>query len=153
MWPAERAISGILLFTRRQHVGIMANVRGKRQPETADQIKQWLLRAVTKLWPVAAGSISLRRSPCIRERCSACETGEGHPAYILDGRRGDRRFSLYVPEELAGKVQRAIENGRMLEELIMEAGRRYAIALKCERQLKQEREKTKRRKTKGGRKA
>jgi hypothetical protein len=127
-------------------------VQLKNRVETAEQIKQWLIKAVDRLWPVAAGSISLRRSPCVRERCSACERGEGHPAYVLDGRRGNRRFSLYVPEELAERVQRAIENGRVLEELIMEAGRRYAIVLKQERQARQNNKKTKGR-SRGGRKA
>jgi len=106
--------------------------------ETPDEIKQWLLKAVDRLWPVAAGSISLRRSPCIREHCSACESGDGHPAYVLYGRRRGKRFSLYVPDELAGKVEKAVENGRLLEELIMEAGERYTRALKQERGLKQE---------------
>jgi FtsZ-binding cell division protein ZapB len=115
--------------------------------ETTDDIKEWLLKTVDKLWPVAAGSISLRRSPCIREHCSACERGEKHPAYFLDGRRGGRRFSLYVPNDLVGKVEQAIENGRLLELLIMEAGERYTKALKRERQLRQEQSKKK-----GGRK-
>lgn len=112
--------------------------------ETPEQIKQWLLKAVDRLWPVAAGSISLRRSPCIRNRCSACESGEKHPAYFLDARRAGRRISLYVPKELVGSVEQAIENGRLLETLIMEAGERYTRALKRERQLKQEQPKTKR---------
>jgi hypothetical protein len=118
------------------YVGIIAYVRKKL--ETPDEIKQWLLKAVDRLWPVAAGSISLRRSPCIREHCSAYESGDGHPAYVLYGRRRGKRFSLYVPDELAGKVQKAVENGRLLEELIMEAGERYTRALKQERGLKQE---------------
>jgi hypothetical protein len=118
------------------YVGIIAYVRKKL--ETPDEIKQWLLKAVDRLWPVAAGSISLRRSPCIREHCSACESGDGHPAYVLYGRRRGKRFSLYVPDELAGKVEKAVENGRLLEELIMEAGERYTRALKQERGLKQE---------------
>src|SRR5215469_13758434 len=139
-------------FEKAPHVGIMAYVHRKTREQTPEQIKQWLIAAVDRLWPVAAGSISLRRSPCVRERCSACESGEGHPAYVLDGRRGGSRFSLYVPEELAETVRRAIDNGRELEELIMEAGKRYAIALKQERQLKQDSDKAKRRK-KGGRKA
>jgi hypothetical protein len=119
----------------------MAYVATPRSSETADDIKAWLLKAVDKLWPVAAGSISLRRSPCIRDHCSACESGEKHPAYFLDGRRGGRRFSLYVPKELVDKVEHAIENGRLLELLIMEAGERYTKVLKRQRQLKQEQSK------------
>lgn len=106
----------------------------KHSFETTDDIKAWLLKAVDELWPVAAGSVSLRRSPCIREHCAACESGEKHPAYFLDGRRGGRRFSLYVPNELVDKVEEAIKNGRELELLIMEAGERYTKVLKRERQ-------------------
>ena len=123
-------------------MGIIAHVHSKS--ESPDEIKQWLLKAVDRLWPVAAGSISLRRSPCIRQRCSACASGEGHPAYVLYGRRRGKRFSLYVPNELAGKVEKAIENGRLLEEMIMEAGQRYTLALKREREQKQESKKRRR---------
>ena len=121
--------------------------------ESPDEIKDWLLKAVARLWPVAAGSISLRRSPCIRQRCSACDSGQGHPAYVLYGRRRGKRFSLYVPDELAVKVGKAIENGRLLEELIMEAGQRYACALKRERKQKQESKRNSKRNSKknGGR--
>jgi len=51
----------------------------------------------------------------------------------LYGRKGKRRFSIYVPDELAPDLERAIRNGRHLQELMMEAGRRYALALKNER--------------------
>ena len=135
-FSANRAILGqlrcILLLKSNTYVGIESHVRTK--PESPDEIKQWLLKAVARLWPVAAGSISLRRSPCIRQHCSACDSGEGHPAYVLYGRRRAKRFSLYVPDELAGKVQKAIGNGRLLEEMIIEAGQRYTRALKRERE-------------------
>src|SRR5207249_9621323 len=54
-------------------------------------------------------------------------------SYALYGRTGKQRFSIYVPEELAADVERAIQNGRSLQKLISEAGRRYAVALKKER--------------------
>lgn len=37
----------------------------------------------------------------------------------------NRRFSVYVPEELAPLVQQAVHNGRKLEELMREAGPLY----------------------------
>jgi hypothetical protein len=110
-----------------------------KRAETPDEIKRWLLSEVERLWPVAGGSISLRRSPCIRPGCALCARGEGHPAHVLQGKRGGRRFGLYVPEELAGEVEAAIERGRQLRELIVEAGERYAKALKQERQQRQKR--------------
>jgi hypothetical protein len=49
------------------------------------------------------------------------------------GKKGKRRFSIYVPDELAPDVERAVRNGRSFQQLIVEAGRRYAMALKGER--------------------
>ena len=88
---------------------------------------------MAKLWPVAEGSLSLRRSPCIRENCQVCARGEGHPSYVLYARRGGRRVSTYVPADIAPKIEKALENGRHLQELINEAGVRYAEAVKRER--------------------
>ena len=89
------------------------------------------------MWPVALGSLSLRKSPCIRKNCSACASGKNHLSYALSGYQGKRRFSIYVPDELAPEVQNAIENGRQLQALMKEAGLRYVKARKRERQLKQ----------------
>jgi hypothetical protein len=47
-------------------------------------------------------------------------------------RRGSRRFSIYVPRKLVPEVRKAVENGRLLQELINEAGLRYVSALKKE---------------------
>jgi hypothetical protein len=79
------------------------------------------------------GSLSLRKSPCIRKRCPRCESGEGHSSYALYGRNGDHRFSIYVPEELTEELEKAIRNGRKLQKLVAEAGRRYTLARKNER--------------------
>src|SRR5213594_4607351 len=101
--------------------------------ETTDDIRRWFLNAIQQLWPIAGGSVSLRKSPCIRENCSACVSGAGHSSYALSGYRGDQRFSIYVPEELAPDIEKAIENGRQLQELVKEAGLRYVRARKGER--------------------
>jgi hypothetical protein len=98
--------------------------------ETPEDVRRWFLNTIEKLWPVALGSISLRKSPCIRENCSACASGEGHSSYALSGYRGSRRFSVYVPEALAPDIQRAVEKGRRLQDLIKEAGVRYLRAQK-----------------------
>jgi hypothetical protein len=105
----------------------------KAKDEKADDVRTWLLEAMRDLWPVADGSLSLRKSPCVRTNCAACAAGEGHRSYVLYGRRGGQRHSLYVPEELVGDIQLALENGRRLKDLISIAGERYAHALKNER--------------------
>ena len=104
--------------------------------ETPEEVRLWFQRAVQGLWPVAVGSLSLRKSPCIRKGCRLCESGKGHSSYALYGRKGGRRFSIYVPDDLVEDLERAIRNGRDLQKVLSEAGRRYALALKNERNLR-----------------
>ncbi len=104
--------------------------------ETPEDVRRWFLNAIRDLGPVALGSISLRKSPCIRENCSACASGEGHSSYALSGYRGNRRFSVYVPDDLAPEIQKAVEKGRRLQDLIKEAGVRYLRAQKRLRRSK-----------------
>jgi hypothetical protein len=106
-----------------------------KRNENAKDVKRWFLREVERLWPLALGSLSLRRGPCIRENCSACASGEGHASYALYGRQGRRRFSLYVPQPVVSEMQQAVEHGRQLQELMGEASQRYLTALKRERGL------------------
>jgi hypothetical protein len=80
-------------------------------------------------WPAILGSLSLRRSPCIRENCRACQSVEQHLSYVLYGRIKGRRVSIYIPEDLVPEVQRALDNRRA----VREAGERYANALKRQR--------------------
>ena len=104
--------------------------------ETSETVKQWFQEAMRHLWPVAEGSLSFRKTPCIRKNCPACASGQGHRSYILYGRRGKERMSLYVPEDLAPEVEKALENGRELQALMNEAGTRYLDARKRERRRK-----------------
>ena len=98
--------------------------------ETTDDIRRWFRDAIQSLWPIAEGSLSLRKCPCIRPNCPACARGEGHSSYVLYGRQGKKRLSIYVPENLVPEVQAALENGRRLQQLMNEAGLRYVRALK-----------------------
>ncbi|MCI0418008.1 MAG: hypothetical protein L0312_02105, partial [Acidobacteria bacterium] len=106
--------------------------------EKTEDVKRWFLKEAERLWPLALGSVSLRRGPCMRERCSACASGEGHASWALSGRQGRRRFSLYVPQAVVPEVQQAVEQGRQLQELMREAGQRYLASLKRARGLGRE---------------
>jgi hypothetical protein len=44
-----------------------------------------------------------------------------------------RRVAVYVPEELVPQVQRSLDNGRALQELLQQTAPRYVKALKRER--------------------
>lgn len=101
--------------------------------ESPEDIVASLQREASSLWPAFLGSLSLRRAPCVRENCPACLSGEQHQSYVLYTRAKGRRFSVYVPEDLVPEVQRSLDNGRALQELLQEAGPRYLKALKHER--------------------
>ena len=101
--------------------------------ESPSEVAGWLADRSAGIWPAALGSLSLRRSPCIRENCLACLSGEQHQSYVLYGRRKGRRFGVYVPEELVPELRRCVDNGRALQELLQEAAPRYVKALKRER--------------------
>jgi len=101
--------------------------------ESPSDVVRWLQNESASLWPAILGSLSLRRSPCVRENCPACLSGEQHQSYVLYGRRKGRRFGVYVPEEVVGELRRCVDNGRALQELLQEAAPRYVKALKRER--------------------
>src|SRR6266540_5086541 len=101
--------------------------------ESPSDVTGWLAGRSAGIWPAALGSLSLRRSPCIRENCPACLSGDQHRSYVLYGRLKGRRFAVYVPEELVPEVRRCLDNGRALQELLFQAAPRYVKALKRER--------------------
>ena len=101
--------------------------------ESPSDVLRWLQSETAGLRFAILGSLSLRRSPCVRENCRACQSGEQHPSYVLHGRLKGRRFAVYVPEELVPEVRRCLDNGRALQELLFQAAPRYVKALKRER--------------------
>jgi hypothetical protein len=103
------------------HDGTYTHMADDKSPS---DVQRWFTGAVGRIWPVATGSLSLRKGPCA--------VGKGHSSHALYVRRGSRRFSIYVPERLVPEVRKAIENGRLLQDLINEAGVRYVSALKNE---------------------
>ncbi|MBI4161916.1 MAG: hypothetical protein HY509_05670 [Acidobacteria bacterium] len=101
--------------------------------ESPADIERWFRTQLAEFGPAGLGSLSLRRSPCIRSACHACATGEQHPSYVLYGRQAGRRFAVYVPDALVPEVRRLLRNGRALQERLYEAARRYTQAWKRER--------------------
>jgi hypothetical protein len=111
------------------HIYIMKT----NQSESPSDIWRWFQNQADSLGPAVLGSLSLRRSPCVRENCPACLSGEQHASYVLYGRLKGRRFAVYVPEELVAEVRRCLENGRALQDLLYQVAPRYVKALKRER--------------------
>jgi hypothetical protein len=89
----------------------------RAKPELPIDVIRWMQSGAAGLWPAIAGSLSFRRSRCMRENCPACLSGEQHPSHVLYGRHNGRRFAV----------------GRALQDLLVQAGPRYVKALKRER--------------------
>ena len=111
------------------------------QKELPTDVSQWLQKQAASLWPAALGSLSLRHTRCIRENCQACLKGEQHASHVLSGRIKGRRFSLYVPSELVPEVDRCLDNGRKIQDLLYQSALRYARSLKHERNLRNQKAK------------
>jgi hypothetical protein len=101
-----------------------------RKNESPRDVERWFRTQVAGLWPAALGSLSLRRSPCIRKNCEACARGEQHRSFVLYVRVNGRRRGIYVPEALVPTIQKSLDNGRVLQQLLHEAGHRYTQAIK-----------------------
>lgn len=61
--------------------------------ESSSSVGGWLQSEAMGLWPALLGSLSFRRSPCVRENCPACMSGEQHSSYVLYGRVKGRRVA------------------------------------------------------------
>jgi len=79
-----------------------------------------LVNEIRKLWPIARGTLAEVAKPCIRPTCTACERGAGHAAFNLTFRKGGKQRCLYVPRDLVPALERALENGRRIEERMVE---------------------------------
>lgn len=104
-----------------------------KKTESPADVERWFRTQTAALWPAALGSLSHRTCPCTREHCPACARGEKHPSYVLYVSVKGRRTSIYIPDELASQIEQALANGRALQDLLHEAGRRYTEAAKQQR--------------------
>jgi hypothetical protein len=80
------------------------------------------LKELADLWPLAKGSLTQVRKPCIRPHCPACRSGRKHPAWLFSFRRAGKQVCRYVPAALAPVLQQALDNGRQLEQRLVELG-------------------------------
>jgi len=90
-------------------------------PDTVKSLEE-LRRVIAQLWPVAKGSLSLVRKPCVRANCRACASGRKHPVWLFSFRQAGRRRCMYVPPSMVKTLRLAIENGRRVEATLADAG-------------------------------
>ena len=102
----------------------------RSKTDSPADVISWMENEAASLWPALLGSLSYRRTRCIQPNCAACQSGEQHSSWVLYGRHNGRRFAVYVPQDLVPEVRRAVDNGRAMQDLLIQAGPRYVKALK-----------------------
>jgi hypothetical protein len=80
------------------------------------------LQKLAPLWPALKGSLALVHKPCIRPHCRACASGVKHPNYLLTYTQNGKRRCLYVPRPMVAVLQKALKNGRQIEQLLYQMG-------------------------------
>lgn len=104
--------------------------------ESPTDVERWFRGQAAGLWPAALGSLSLRKSRCVRDNCEACARGDQHASHVLYCRIKGRRIGIYIPDDLVPEIRRSLDNGRALQDLLYQAGRRYTNAVKHQRAAK-----------------
>ncbi len=94
----------------------------KKSKHIRDQ-KESFLKEIKRNWPVATGSLTHVRKPCIYKNCRACQEGIKHPAAFYSwSDENQKRKCMYVPIALVPVLTKAIENGREVERRMRELG-------------------------------
>jgi hypothetical protein len=99
----------------------------KKNKKDMTDSQQAFIKEVSGLWPLARGSLSEVRKPCVRKGCKVCEQDGGHSAWIFTYREGGKLKCLHVRPEHAGHIRQAIANGRKLEALLAGLGRQAVL--------------------------
>lgn len=91
-----------------------------------------LMAEVSKLWPAAKGSVRKYNRKCTKKKkeCEKCLSGEGHPVWELTYYKDGKQKSKHVRTSDIDAVKQALENGRKIEELLVDAGLAYMDELK-----------------------
>jgi len=84
--------------------------------------QQEFLDELAGLWPLAKGSLTEVRKPCIRPNCKACKEGRKHPAFLFTFTLEGKRRCRYVALALVETMRKALDNGRRLEKRLFELG-------------------------------
>ena len=123
-----KKFSGCVFFCLRYSYVLCYTYRMKRKsmPQTPGQ-QEAFLDEVAGLWPLAKGSVSEVRKPCVRKGCKACAEGRGHPAAIYTYREGGKLRCMHVRPEFVPELKQAIENGRALEAALVRLGREAVL--------------------------
>lgn len=103
--------------------------------EKQELIEKWLA-AVKEIGIAAKGSLRQYKRNCGSKKCRKCRSGERHPTHQLTYYLEGKQHSRYIGPTQLEQMQKAIANGRKLEELLVCFGLEYLDMLKAENREK-----------------
>jgi len=93
-----------------------------KQKQSISSVQQRFWNKLQSCWPALKGSLALVYKPCIRPNCPTCASGKKHPNYLLAFSDKGKRRCLYVPTAMVPVLRHALENGRLVEQLLYQMG-------------------------------
>lgn len=97
---------------------------------TRKEFFQHYLKEIRSIGPVVKGSLAQYNRRCGKPGCRKCQSGEGHPSWILGYYADGRHTTCHVSPSHVGEVKAAIDNYRRLEETLARLGVEYVKMLK-----------------------
>lgn len=92
-----------------------------------------LLAQIASLMPFAKGSVCVSHKPCGNPwKCRKCQSGEMHPSVQYSYRENGKLRSMHVQPRFLPLVEQAVANGREVERILAEAGRKYIEFLRTQ---------------------
>jgi hypothetical protein len=80
---------------------------------------KWIEKII-KLFPAAKGSVREVKKGCGSASCKRCASGKKHQAYLFTYYQNGKQKSHHVPKPKLEIIQKALENGREIERLMVE---------------------------------
>ena len=115
----------------RMYSDIHMHMQHNSEPSPSEPHSEFL-EEVSRLWPLAKGSLSEVSKPCTQKGCKACAEGRGHPATIYTYRQGGKLKCMHVRPRFVPQMRKAIANCHQLEEILTRLGRETLVRLREE---------------------
>ena len=78
------------------------------------------LERIRKIKPFLQASLNITKKRCGNPRCRCAQEGSLHEVTLLTWKEDNRTRTLYVPKELRPEVERWVQEGKLLKQLVAE---------------------------------
>ena len=114
-------------------IGVFYDTLYRMREKMPRKDRDELLRRIASLMPFAKGSVCVSHKPCGNPwKCKKCLSGEMHPSVQYSYRENGKLRSMHVQPRFLPLVEQAVANGREVERILAEAGKKYIEFLRTQ---------------------